>query len=112
MNCTSLFRFLFFAISAILVPGLVSAKTRVPDLSGISSVILQDTTGRKQGVKPADNNPEDNKPALKKPDIKEVPKSRRQLKPLAVKARIKIPVKRIKPVIRRPIGLIRRNLGI
>ena len=115
MNCTSLLRFLFFALSAVLIPGLVSAGTpgnHLPDLPGISSVSLQDTTGRKQGIKPGENKPEDNKPVVKKPDIKEVPKSRRQLKPVAVKARIKIPVKRIKPIIKRPIGLIRRNLGI
>jgi hypothetical protein len=49
-----------------------------------------------------------------KPDVKEVPKSRRQAKPAAVKTkvRIKTPVKKIKPVIKKPLKLVHTNLGI
>lgn len=60
-----------------------------------------------------------NKPAAKpeskpsdKPEIKEVPKSRRQLKPSVVddKIRIKPPI-RVKPVIKDAGGYIKRTLG-
>lgn len=63
-----------------------------------------------------------NKPTVKsnhkarrghKAGIKEVPRSKPHIKPLAVKTRIKIKpsIKRIKPVIKRPIGLIKRKLA-
>ena len=99
-------------VMAVVLPCLASAKTsgsHLTELPAINLGSLADSTVNKQHVKPADKKPDDNKPDLNKPDIKEVPRSRHQFKPLPVKARIKIPVKIIKPVIRRPFGLIRKN---
>lgn len=71
-----------------------------------------DSVNKKQPGKKDEKKQKDQKGDLKKPEIKEVPKSKRQLKPAAVKTKIKIPVKRVKPVIKRPVRLIRKNLGI
>lgn len=70
--------------------------------------VLQDTIPSK---KPAEKKPEENRPDIK-PDIKEVPKSRRQLKPGVVTDRIKVrPVKIPRPkIIKRTIGPVLRLL--
>ena len=82
-------------------------------VSGSTVEISMDSLIRKQQPgKNDDKKQKGQKGDLKKPDIKQVPKSKRQLKPAAVKTKIKIPVKRVKPVIKRPVRLIRKNLGI
>ncbi len=93
----------------------VSAKTADPKIAGLigpAFTSFADSTIKKQPVKADDKNQKG-----KKPDIKEVPKSKPQVKPAAVKTRIKIktPVKKPvikRPVIKRPTGLIKRNLGL
>ena len=73
---------------------------RFHDLSGIYKGAFSDTV-------PQTKKPEENVPSNAKPDIiKEVPKSRRQVKPVAVP---KVPVKPIK--ITKP-KIIRRTIGI
>ena len=68
-------------------------------------VFTLDSVPKKPAAKP-ENKPTD------KPEIKEVPKSRRQIKPAAVGERIKIkPPVRVKPNIKKPIGNIKRALG-
>ena len=110
MNFPHLYRFLLFTILTITIPVIVSANQSgecISDRSDITVLNLTDSTSKKQPVKP-----DDKKEEVKKPDIKEVPKSKRQIKPIAVGARIKIktPVK-IRPNIKRPLGLIRKSLG-
>ena len=109
MNTNSRFFHWFSACLIILFPFVSSAKQEfavyaMPDLPVLT---MSDSTSRKQPGKP-----DDKKEDVKRPDIKEVPKSKRHLKPAAVKARIKIktPVK-IRPNIKRPMGLIRKALG-
>lgn len=77
----------------------------LPDLRMLA---VADTSIRKEPVKQGKTKEGE------KPEIKEVPKSKRQLKPAAVKTLIKIktPIKRIKPIIKRPLGLIKRTLGV
>ncbi|NEU09202.1 hypothetical protein GZH53_12820 [Flavihumibacter sp. R14] len=59
-----------------------------------------------------DDKQDKTKKGNQKPDVKEVPKSRRQPKPAAVKSKVKIktPVKKIKPVIKKPLRLVHKNL--
>jgi len=83
-----------------------------PFVSGSLVDISIDSVIRKQPVKNEEKNKKGKKGDLKKPDIKEVPKSKRQLKPAAVKTKVKTPVKRVKPVIKKPVRLIRKNIGI
>jgi hypothetical protein len=115
MNTNTLFRLVLTLIILVIVPGMASAKGSVEinsDLPAMSMEILADSTIKKQPVKPDEVKPDDKKPGVKKVDIKEIPRAKRQIKPVAVKTRVKIPVKRVKPTIRRPLGLIKRNLGI
>ena len=96
---------------AILLPVAASAKitvSTISDLPELRMMAITDTTSKKQKVKP-----DDKKEDGKKAEVKEVPKSKRQIKPVAVGTRIKIktPVK-LRPIIKRPVGLIRKNLGI
>ena len=74
----------------------------MPDSAGQKKPVVQDEKADKK------------KKADQKPDIKEVPKSKRQLKPAAVKTKVKIktPVKKIKPVIKKPVKLVRKTLGL
>ena len=116
---TLLFRFFVTAILALSFPCLALAKTpgALSADIGVANEGIIDSVVRKQPVKPEDRkqdekNKDGKKVDVKKPDIKEVPKAKRQLKPAALKGKVKIPVKRVKPVIKRPVGLIRRNLGI
>lgn len=111
MNNNSLCRFLFFACLVILLPAAATAKqwaNTISDLPDLRMMASTDSTSKKQR-----GNPDDKKEDVKKTEIKEVPKSKRQLKPVAVgtKIKIKIPVK-IRPIIKRPAGLIRKTLGI
>ena len=71
-----------------------------------------DSEIQKQPGKKDEKKQKGKKGDTQKPEIKEVPKSKRQLKPAAVKTKIKVPVKRVKPVIKKPVRLIRKNLGI
>lgn len=116
---TLLIRFLFTAILALTFPCLALAKTpgTLSSDIAVANESIIDSNVRKQPVKGDDlkqdeKNKGGKKGDVKKPDIKEVPKAKRQLKPAALKGKVKIPVKRVKPVIKRPVGLIRRNLGI
>lgn len=45
-------------------------------------------------------------------EIKQVPKAKRQEMPTAVEPKIRVPIKRINPIIRKPVRIIKRNLGI
>ena len=120
MNYSPLsFRFLLIAMLAFTFPCLAVAKTSATLISDIpeTNESIIDSVIRKQPVKPEDRkqdekNKDGKKVDVKKPDIKEVPKAKRQLKPAALKGKVKIPVKRVKPVIKRPLGLVKRNLGI
>jgi len=57
----------------------------------------------KQNTKPAEKQQQPEQPQVKEVQIKEVPKARRQLKPMAVKPNVKVkPIKIIKPKIKRP----------
>lgn len=59
-----------------------------------------------QVIKKQDKEKKDKKPENQKPEplqIKEVPKAKRQVKPMAVKPNVKVkPIKIIKPKIKRP----------
>ena len=115
MNNHTPFRLLLTLIILIILPGMASAKRSVETSHGLPALsmgIIADSTIKKQPVKPAEVKPDDKKPGGKKVDIKEIPRAKRQIKPVAVKTRVKIPVKRVKPTIKRPLGLIKRNLGI
>ncbi|MEO8793932.1 MAG: hypothetical protein ABI390_00625 [Daejeonella sp.] len=112
MNNNKLFRILFISFWSLLLPFLASAKNSKIELkkyASLSSFAPADSTQKKP--KDVENKKDDKKDDIKKPEIKQVPKSRRQVKPIAVGAKIKIktPVK-IKPIIKRPIGLIRKTL--
>ncbi len=119
MKNNALLVFLVTIGSHFLIPEAVFAKTPTlvlevpfPDLRvEIAPDTVPKKTSGKAGSKPA----EDKKPRDKvvaKPEIKKVPKSKPQVKPVAVKPRIKIktPVKKIKPIIRKPVGLIRKSM--
>ena len=107
-------------VAAFILPLMVSAKASFSPLAGLpvnTTASLPDSVIRKQPAAQDDQKQDDKKNGpkvkdVKRPDIKEVPKAKRKLKPVAVKTRVKIPVKRVKPVIKRPIGQIRRNLGL
>lgn len=113
------FCFLFTAILAVTFPRPVLAKTSgisIADIPVTNESII-DSNIRKQPVKADDRKPDERnkdgrKVDLSKPDIKVIPKAKRQLKPAALNGRIKIPVKRVKPIIKRPVGLVRKHLGI
>ncbi len=112
MNNNTIFRILFISFWSLLLPFLASAKNSKIELKKYASLTTFtpiDSTQKKP--KDVEKKREDKKEDPKKPEIKEVPKSRRQVKPVAVGAKIKIktPVK-IKPIIKRPIGLIRKTL--
>jgi len=62
---------------------------------------LQDNQQQKGKKKPDDKKPEVQEPEAK-PEIKQVPKARRQLKPTVVKPVIKKPIKIIRPKIKKP----------
>ena len=78
----------------------------------ITDALLQDPPAKSD--KKQDEGQAKKKRASKEPDIKEVPKSKRQVKPVPVKGKVKIktPVKKIKPVIKKPVKPIRKKLGI
>lgn len=120
MNYSTLSRFLLLSVAAFMLPLMVSAKASlrpIADLPVFTTASLPDSV-IKQQPSPQDDQKQDvkkkdpKKADVKRPDIKEVPKAKRKIKPVAVKTRVKIPVKRVKPVIKRPIGSIRRNLGL
>lgn len=120
MNNNTLSRFLLLTMAAFILPLMVSAKalrSPVADLPVFTAASLPDSVINKQPApqddKKQDDKKKDTKKAdVKRPDIKEVPKAKRKIKPVAVKTRVKIPVKRVKPVIKRRVGSIRRNLGL
>ena len=120
MNYTTLPRFLLLTVAAFILPLMVSAKVSrspITDLPVFTTASLPDSAVKKQPATQDDKKQDDKKQNpkkadVKRPDIKEVPKAKRKIKPVAVKTRVKIPVKRVKPVIKRPIGSIRRNLGL
>lgn len=108
MKITLLHRLFLIALFAALMPFAALAGN-----SNNARFKLSDPVFAIDSVpsKKPDNKPE-NKPS-DKPEIKEVPKSRRQIKPSAVgeKIRVKPPV-RVKPnIIRKPAGNIKRALG-
>jgi len=80
-------------------------------LSGVFAV-QQDTTAstvsnqQEELMKKQDKEKKDKQPGNQKPEplqIKEVPKAKKQLKPMAVRPKVKVkPIKIIKPKIKRP----------
>lgn len=114
MNNRRLYILLLITLAGILPVG-ASAKTPFRNLSVISASPVEisiDSVIKKQPLKKDGKKQKGQEGDKKKPEIKEVPKSKRQLKPAAVKTKIKTPVKRAKPKINRPVKLIRKNLGI
>jgi hypothetical protein len=120
MNYNTLSRFLLLTMAAFILPLMVSAKASpglIAELPVLTSASLPDSVIKKQPAQQDDKKQDDKKQDpkkadVKRPDIKEVPKAKRQIKPVAVKTRVKIPVKRVKPVIKRRVGSIRINLGL
>lgn len=111
MNNRRLYIFLLITLAGILPVG---ASVKIPFssyrvISASPVEISIDSVIKKQPVKKDGNKQKGQKGDAKKTEIKEVPKSKRQLKPAAVKTKIKTPVKRVKPVIKRPVKLIRKN---
>lgn len=104
MRALPFYRFLFIISLILLLP--FTAAQAADDLPIPSPVAVTDSVpARKPAAKPEEAN---------QPDIKEVPKSKKQAKPLPVGENIKIKVKppvRIKPMIKRP-GIIKKTLGI
>ena len=99
-----------FLIGLFAVSLSVTAKASHPIAKrGISDIVFTlDTVPSKKPA--ADTRKE---PEKKKPEIKEVPKSRRQIKPKAVGERIKgKPPVRVKPkIIKKPVKNIKRAIG-
>ena len=118
MNINRLCVFLLLIVMVFIMPAFASAEDLGMKINqhGLTSSNVVDSIPQKQPVKKddkkGDDKTQDPKIIANKPDIKEVPKAKRKLKPAAVKTKIKIPVKRVKPVIKKPVRLIRRNLGI
>jgi outer membrane biosynthesis protein TonB len=83
----------------------------IAPLSGVFAV-QQDSTAltvsnqQEELIKKQDKEKKDKQPENQKPEplqIKEVPKAKKQLKPMAVKPNVKVkPIKIIKPKIKRP----------
>lgn len=108
MKTLILHRLCLIALFAALLP--VAARASVPgDLQSAFTevVVLDSVPSRKPAAKPENKKPSD------KPEIKEVPKSKRQIRPQAVgeKIRVKPPVK-VKPnIIKKPAIRIKKALG-
>ncbi|WP_026897356.1 hypothetical protein [Daejeonella oryzae] len=109
MNKLLILKSLFYICLIILASSSAFAKKIISVPAKTIFTLSADSTIKKQPAS-TDKKKEEVKDEIKKPEIKEVPKSRRQLKPIAVKPKIKTPVK-IRPVIKRPAGLIRKTLG-
>ena len=93
------------ALFAALLPLAATAGNHSASLKSYDTEFALDSVPKKPAAKP------EKKPS-EKPEIKEVPKSRRQIKPAAVGDRIKIkPPVRVKPNIKKPVGNIKRGLG-
>jgi len=83
----------------------------IAPLSGVFAVQQDSTTltvsnQQEELIKKQDKEKKDKQPENQKPEplqIKEVPKAKKQLKPMAVKPNVKVkPIKIIKPKIKRP----------
>ena len=117
MNYLLLFRFFSVVFLSISFPFFATAMNKKINFANSKQTIflqVADSTIQQQPAKPAS---EDKDPKGTKPDIKSVPKSKPQVKPAAVKTRIKIknPIKKPaikRPSIKRPAGSIKRNLGL
>ena len=108
MKTILLHRLFLIALFAALVPLSALAGSSGSTHFKLSEAVfaLDSVPSKKPDAKP-ENKPSD------KPEIKEVPKSRRQIKPSAVgeKIRVKPPV-HVKPnIIKKPVGNIKRALG-
>ena len=114
MNNRRLYILLLITLAGIL-PVRSSAKSPFAKSGVIAASPAEMAMGsesQKQPGKKDEKKQKGQKEDTKKPEIKEVPKSKRQLKPSAVKTKINTPVKRVKPKINKPVKLIRKNLGI
>lgn len=108
MKALLLYRLFLAACFAVLLPYAAAGKQHMLQPVASYPVILSDSIPPGKPASRPDKKPSD------KPEIKEVPKSRRQIKPAAVgeKIRIKPPV-RIKPdMIKKPGKHIRRIISI
>ena len=119
MNINRLCVFLLLSIMVSIMPVSASANAGMDgmeiNVNGFTSNSTVDSNPQKQPGKKDDKKGDKKKQDGKKvkgADIKEVPKATRKLKPAAVKTKVKIPVKRVKPVIKKPVGLIRKISGI
>ena len=119
MNHLLFFRFFSIVFLGISLPFFATAMNeKINFVNSNQAIFLQaaDSTIQQQPEKPASKS-EGKDPKENKPEIKSVPKSKPQIKPAAVKTRIKIktPIKKPvikRPSIKRPVGLIKRNLGL
>jgi hypothetical protein len=108
---------------ALLLPAQAVAKRPAglyPVKSGMI-VLIPDSAAKKASVfDPAvqDDKKQDTKKQDEKkqegqnPEIKQVPKAKRQEMPLPLDTKIKLPIKRINPIIRTPVRIVRRTLGL
>lgn len=99
-------------VSALpLLSAAEERKSHIPEKFRGEESIFADSTGKRSRQKPEDKNNDDRKPENKKPDerpevIKEVPRSRKLPKPIAVRDRVRIK----RPPVVRP-GVIKKRMG-
>jgi len=96
----------FFCLAFLICTNsfAVQNDTLAVSLSTISYIKQEPQQEKvKQDNKKAEKKQQPEQPQIKDVQIKEVPKARRQLKPMAVKPNVKVkPIKIIKPKIKRP----------
>lgn len=106
MKTLILRRLFLIALFAAVFPVATRASVSAGPQYAVSEVaVLDSVPSRKPAEKPGDKKPGD------KPEIKEVPKSKRQIRPQAVGERIKIkPPVKVKPnIIKKPVVHIKRG---
>ncbi|NQX39988.1 hypothetical protein SAMN05421820_106391 [Pedobacter steynii] len=98
MGNTSLFRTLLNIIIILLLPASLWAITPMHD-----KVAIRDSLSRRQQEKEKKKTEDKGGPEQNIPDIREIPKAKKQSRPVIVKPNIKgKPIKVIRPKIKRP----------
>jgi len=91
----------FTVIFCLAIAPLSGVFALQQDSTALTVSNLQEELIKKQDKEKKDKQPENQKPEPLQ--IKEVPKAKKQLKPMAVKPNVKVkPIKIIKPKIKRP----------
>lgn len=91
----------FAVIFCLAIAPLSGVFAAQQDSTALAVSNLQEKLIKKQDKEKKDKQPENQKPEPLQ--IKEVPKAKRQVKPMAVKPNVKVkPIKIIKPKIKRP----------